>query len=156
MYLDHPVRDRTPVLSPRPSHAPLWVWAAWVVGALLLLPVVGGAAYAVVVAATALVLTVWFPGRSRSATAAGRDLVAIAVMYAAVVALLATAFRGFSTDHVAGLFLCFAGALLVGTVGPVVYTVWVCRRPLSDLGLRRDNWGRRCGWRCCSAACSSR
>lgn len=139
MYLDHPVRDRSSVLSPHTSRA-VWVWAAWVVGALLLLPVVGGAAYAVVVAGSALVLTVWYPGRARSVIVAGRDLTAIAVMYVAVVALLAAAFRGFSTDHVAGLFLCFAGALLVGTVGPVVYTVWVCRRPLADLGLRRDNW----------------
>ncbi len=156
MYLDHPVRDRSSVLPPRPSRTARWVWAAWVVGALLLLPVVGGAAYAVVIAATALVLTVWFPGRSRSATAAGRDLAAIAVMYAAVVGLLAAAFRGFTTDHVAGLFLCFAGALLVGTVGPVVYTVW-------GVGGRCPTWAcavttgrRRCGWRCCSAACSSR
>jgi hypothetical protein len=138
MYLDHPVRDRSSVLSPHTSRA-VWVWAAWVVGALLLLPVVGGAAYAVVVAGSALVLTVWYPGRARSVIVAGRDLTAIAVMYVAVVALLAAAFRGFSTDHAAGLFLCFAGALLVGTVGPVVYTVWVCRRPLADLGLRRDN-----------------
>ena len=121
-----------------------WVWAAWVVGALLL-PVVGGAAYAVVIAATALVLTIRFPGRSRSATATGRDLAAIAVMYAAVVGLLAAAFRGFGTDHTAGLFAFFALALVTGVAGPVYFTVWVERRPLADLGLTVGNWPRVLG-----------
>jgi membrane protease YdiL (CAAX protease family) len=117
-----------------------WTWVAWVVGALLLLPVVEGPAYAVVVAGSALLLAVALPGRPPRPAGVTRDLAVVALLYAAVVALLAAAFRGFTTDHVAGLFLCFAGALLVGTVGPIIHTVWVCGRPLADLGLRGDGW----------------
>ena len=49
------------------------------------------------------------------------------------------AFVGFGTDQVPGLFLSFAGALLLGVVGPVTYTVWTEGGSLRDLGLRRDN-----------------
>jgi membrane protease YdiL (CAAX protease family) len=45
----------------------------------------------------------------------------------------------FTQDHVAGLFLCFGAGMLIGVVGPLVYTVWVRGRPLADLGLTRDN-----------------
>jgi membrane protease YdiL (CAAX protease family) len=69
----------------------------------------------------------------------GQDLVAIAVLYLAVVALNSAAFLGFTVDRVAGLFLCFATALVLGVVGPLVYTARLRRRPLADLGLRRDN-----------------
>jgi membrane protease YdiL (CAAX protease family) len=49
------------------------------------------------------------------------------------------AFVTFGTDNVLGLFLCFATALLVGVIGPDIYTVWVKDGSLSDLGLRRDD-----------------
>jgi hypothetical protein len=39
-------------------------------------------------------------------------------------------------DRVLGPFLCYAAGLILGTVGPVVDTVWMGRRPLGDLGLR--------------------
>ena len=116
-----------------------WTWVAWVVGALLLLPLVEGPAYGVVVAGSALLLALPFPGRPARPAGVRRDLLVVGVLYVAVVALLSAAFRGFSTDHVAGLFLCFAGALLIGTVGPVIHTVWICGRPLADLGLRGDD-----------------
>lgn len=117
------------------------VWSAWVVVALLLLAVLGGWAFAVVVAASALLLAA-VPGavprvevrRDR------RELVVIATLYLAVVGLLRLAFGVFTTARVAGLFLAFAAALVVGTVGPVVYVVWFRRGSLRDLGLRADNW----------------
>jgi uncharacterized protein len=45
------------------------------------------------------------------------------------------AFTVFTTDNVLGLFLCFAAGLLLGTVGPIVYQVWVRGRDLRTLGL---------------------
>lgn len=65
----------------------------------------------------------------------GWDLVAVAVLYPAVVALFRLAFVGFTQTSVLGLFLAFAGGLLLGTAGPIVYTTRVRRRPLSTLGL---------------------
>lgn len=38
----------------------------------------------------------------------------VVVLYLAVVGLMRLAFAGFGTDHVAGLFLAFAAALLLG------------------------------------------
>ena len=133
-------RDEDRRSNRRDTYSPAWwTWVAWVVGALLLLPVVEGPAYAVVVAGSALLLAAAVAGptpatgrRTRVTCWSSR------LLYVAVVALLSAAFRGFTTDHVAGLFLCFAGALLVGTVGPIIHTVWVCGRPLADLGLRGD------------------
>lgn len=42
-----------------------------------------------------------------------QDLLVIAGLYVAIVALNRAAFVGFTADHVAGLFLCFAAALLL-------------------------------------------
>ncbi len=64
-----------------------------------------------------------------------RDLVAIGMLYVVVVGLFRLAFVGFGTDRVLGLFLSFAGGLLAGVVGPVVYTVWWRQRSLRTLGL---------------------
>jgi membrane protease YdiL (CAAX protease family) len=122
------------------------VWTAWTVAALLLLPFVGGAVYGVVVTASALVVCA-VPGAlpPRSRTGDRRDLLAIAGLYVVVVALLSLAFRVFTTDRVLGMFLAFAATLLVGTVGPVVWTVWVSGRPLGDLGLGVGTWRRTAG-----------
>jgi membrane protease YdiL (CAAX protease family) len=105
-----------------------------------MLDVVPGAWYALVVAASALLLCLVphaLPMVPR--TGARTDLLAIAVMYVGVVALMRLAFVGFTTDHVAGLFLSFAAALLLGVVGPIYYTVWRRHAELSDLGLRVGN-----------------
>ncbi|HET6694624.1 MAG TPA: type II CAAX endopeptidase family protein, partial [Pedococcus sp.] len=67
------------------------------------------------------------------------DLVVIGGLYVSVVALFSLAFRVFTQDRVAGLFLTFAAGMLLGVVGPVVYTVWVRHRPVGDLGLTRSN-----------------
>jgi membrane protease YdiL (CAAX protease family) len=113
------------------------LWSSWVVAALLMLEVVSGVWYGLAVAGTALLLCLVphaLPSVPRSGTRS--DLLAIAVMYVGVVALMRLAFVGFTTDHVAGLFLSFAGALLLGVAGPVYYTVWRRHGRLSDLGLR--------------------
>jgi membrane protease YdiL (CAAX protease family) len=122
------------------------VWTAWTVAALLLLPFVGGAVYGAVVTASALIVCA-VPGAlpPRSRTGDRRDLLAVAVLYVVVVALLSLAFRVFTTDNVLGMFLAFAATLLVGTVGPVVWTVWVRGRPLGDLGLGVGSWRRTAG-----------
>jgi uncharacterized protein len=44
-----------------------------------------------------------------------------------------------------GLFLCYAGGLILGVVGPVIYTVWMRGRPLADLGLTTRNWQQAIG-----------
>lgn len=128
----------TSTLSRSASRALLW--SGWVVGALLLLALVPSAVYAPVVAASALLLCLVPHALPRPfGHSDDRDLVAIGVLYIAVVALMRLAFVGFTTDHVAGLFLSFGSALLLGVVGPVVYTVWLRGGRLADLGLRRDN-----------------
>lgn len=66
------------------------------------------------------------------------DLAAVVSFYAAIVALLTLAFQFFTTERTAGLFIAFAGALIVGVVGPVLYTARR-GRPLSSLGLGRHN-----------------
>lgn len=113
------------------------LWSGWVVAALLMLEVVPAAWYPVPVATTALLLCLVphaLPTVPRTGTRA--DLLAIALMYVGVVALLRLAFVGFTTDRVAGLFLSFAAALLLGVVGPVHYTAWRRHEDLSGLGLR--------------------
>lgn len=119
----------------------LLVWACWVVIALCLLPVLDGPAFGVVVPVSALILASVprvLPSSVRGSDRA--DLFAVLVLYVAIVALLRLAFIGFTTRNVLGLFLSFAGALLIGVAGPVIYTVWGRGRSLADLGLRVDNW----------------
>lgn len=119
-------------------------WAAWVVLALLLMPLVGEWVWLYVgcVVGSALLLSLLTQtGRAQPASgAATRDLSVIAILYVAVVALMGLAFVGFGTDHIPGLFLSFAAALLLGSVGPVIYTVWTRGGSLRDLGIRVDHW----------------
>jgi membrane protease YdiL (CAAX protease family) len=119
----------------------LVVWSVFLVVALLALDVLSGAVYGVVVPVVALVLAYAMPGAvPRTAGRVDRtDLAVVAGLYGAVVVLFSLAFRVFTQDHVAGLFLCFGAGMLIGVVGPLVYTVWVRGRPLADLGLTRDN-----------------
>jgi uncharacterized protein len=115
-------------------------WTTWVVLAFLLLPVGDGLTYFAAIALSATLLAL-VPGalprvrRTRDA----EDLLAVAVLYLAIVVLMRLAFVVFTDERVLGLFLAFAGALVLGVVGPVYYTVWRRGRPLADLGLRRDN-----------------
>src|SRR5215204_2381016 len=117
------------------------IWVTWVVGALLLLDVLSGGWYAAVVLTSALLLA-QVPG-TLPTSRGHRDTDELAVIggfYVGVVALLSIAFRVFTTEHVAGMFLSFAAALLLGVVGPIVYVVWRRGGPLAALGLRNDNW----------------
>jgi CAAX protease family protein len=116
------------------------LWSGWVVGGFLLLPIGSGPWYLAAVAASGLALSL-VPGALPQVRRLGdrQDLLVIAGLFVAVVALNRAAFVGFTQEHVVGLFLCFAGALLLGVAGPVYYTVWVRHRTLADLGLRRDN-----------------
>lgn len=126
------------VISPRTRSI---LWTGWVILGFLLLPIGNGPLYLAAVAGSALVLAL-LPGAVPRVAGAGHDPVDLAVigaLYVGVVALDSTAFLVFTVDHVAGLFLCFAAALVLGVAGPMVYTVRVRHRPLSDLGLRRDN-----------------
>jgi membrane protease YdiL (CAAX protease family) len=116
----------------------VWVsWTTWVVLALLLLEVLEGAAYGVLVPVSALILAA-IPGTTPVVVRRSdrMDLVVVAALYAIVVGLMRLAFVGFTTDNTLGLFLCFAAALVLGAAGPVVYSSWVRRRPLADLGLQ--------------------
>lgn len=116
------------------------LWTGWVVLGLLMLPIGSGPWYLAAVAGSGLALSVVRGAVPRSPRARDRqDLLVISGLYVAVVAHNRAAFVGFTVDHVAGLFLCFAAALLLGVAGPVYYTVWVRHRTLADLGLRRDN-----------------
>jgi membrane protease YdiL (CAAX protease family) len=118
-------------------------WTTWVVLGLLMLPVLDGPTYGAVVAISAVVLAL-IPQAVPRTTRVGdhRDLLVVAALYVAVVALMRLAFVGFTTDNTLGLFLSFACALVLGAAGPVVYTSWVRRRPLSTLGLQIGDWGR--------------
>lgn len=126
----------------RGLRVPAVVWSLWVVGALLLLTVLTDWRYAAVVAGTALLLAAFPRLRPRRLVASGdrRELVVMAGLYVGIVALMRIAFVGFGTDRVAGLFVCFAAALLLGVLGPVFYETWAGHLELRGFGLRLDNW----------------
>ena len=136
---------------PHPRRDPtLGIWTVFVVGSLLLMDVLDLTVYGIVVPITALavaVVTIRMRRTDRSIVwvrrrVDRRDLVVIGGLYVGVVALFRLAFEVFGTDRVAGLFLSFAAALLVGVAGPVVYTTWVRRRPLASVGIGRQNLAR--------------
>jgi membrane protease YdiL (CAAX protease family) len=74
-----------------------------------------------------------------------RDIRAVLLLYVGVFTALYLAFQVFTVDRTLGLFLCFAAGLILGVVGPVIYTVWLRRRPLADLVLTRKNWRQAVG-----------
>jgi membrane protease YdiL (CAAX protease family) len=149
MQRSRPPGDVTPAPSPPTERwGPGWsatvAWVALVIVALASIGLLGTTTFGWLVPTAALGLVVmqwrrppigvvwarWHPDR--------RDLRAIAVFYVGVVALFRLAFGVFTVDRVAGLFLTFAAGLILGVAGPVVYTVWRRRRPLSDLGISRE------------------
>lgn len=136
-----------PVRQPTSEHARTtppswlgWVWAGFVVLALLALELGGLTTWGWAVPTAALVLVGVTAPLARSVPwvrshVDGRDLTTIVVLYVAVVALFRLAFVGFGTDRLLGLFLSYATGLLLGVAGPVVYSVWVRHRPLRSLGI---------------------
>lgn len=120
------------------------VWPAFLVAALLLLSLGNGTVYGIIVPLAALVLAIVLQRyRPNPHSRVDRlDLAVIAGLYLAVVGLFSLAFRVFTQANTAGLFLTFAAGLILGVVGPIVYTVWIRGRALADLGLTRANLGR--------------
>lgn len=125
------------------------VWAAFVVTGLLLMEVFNGQAlFGVTVLAAGIALAIAFAAVPRfQATLTwfrrrgdGRDLWAVALLYLAVVGLLWTAFRVFTTDSMLWFFLTYAAALLLGVGGPVAYQVFIRRGSLADLGIGAHRW----------------
>jgi hypothetical protein len=133
----------TAAAAAAPSATPVWVavvWAVFVTAALLLLDVIPlqtwGIASPLAAAVLLLVTARSSAGIARLRVRADRlDLATVAVLYLAVVALFRLAFGVFTPDRVLGLFLSFAGGLLLGVGGPIAYTVWLRHRPLRTLGL---------------------
>ena len=118
------------------------VWVTWLVAALLFLAVGNGLVYGLAILLTAGLLVLIAPGLlpSTGRQVDGRDIRVVLLLYVGVVASLYLAFQVFTVQRTLGLFLCYAGGLMLGVVGPVVYTVWGRGRPLADLGLSRQNW----------------
>jgi membrane protease YdiL (CAAX protease family) len=120
------------------------VWVTWLIAALLFLQTGSPLLYGTVVPASAGLLVLLEPGLlphvDRRVDV--RDLGAVLVLYVGVVTSLVVSMRVFTQDQVAGLFAFLALAMILGVVGPIVYTVWMRHRPLADLGLRVDNWRR--------------
>jgi CAAX protease family protein len=123
------------------------IWIAWLVAALLFLAIGNGLVYGVTVPLTAGLLVLLAPGLAPSAGRQmdGRDIRAVLLLYIGVVAALYSAFQVFTVGRTLGLFLCYAAGLILGVVGPVIYTVWMRRRPLADLGLTTKNWREAVG-----------
>jgi len=124
-----------------------FIWVAWLVAALLFLAVGNGLIYGLIVPLSAGLLVLLAPGLVSSAGrhVDGRDIRAVLLLYVGVVAALYLAFQVFTVENTLGLFLCYAAGLILGVVGPVIYTVWRRGRPLADLGLTRKNWRQAVG-----------
>lgn len=118
-----------------------------VVVGLLLLDVFDGVTYAIVVSAGMLAAALLLRAFRRMSALFWwrpdtRDLVAVVMLYVAVVAVLRLAFVGFTTESMAGLFISFGvvGLLLLGVAAPVFYSVGLRHRPLRSLGVGLHNW----------------
>jgi membrane protease YdiL (CAAX protease family) len=124
-----------------------FIWVAWLVAALLFLAIGNGLIYGLTIPLTAGLLVLLAPGLLPSAgqQVDGRDIRAVLLLYVGVVTALYLAFQVFTVDRTLGLFLCYAAGLILGVVGPVIYTVWMRGRPLADLGLTTKNWGQAVG-----------
>jgi uncharacterized protein len=123
------------------------IWVAWLIAALLFLAIGNGLLYGVTVPLTAGLLVLLAPGLAPSAGRHmdGRDIRVVLLLYIGVVAALYLAFQVFTVGRTLGLFLCYAAGLILGVIGPVIYTVWMRRRPLADLGLTTKNWRQAVG-----------
>ena len=133
----------TPATRPAPEvpnrRLPL-LWVGFVVASLLALDVLDQTVWAIAIPVTAGALwlgsTSWWrpPSSSRPGALDARDLAVVAGLYVAVVGLWRLAFTVFTADRWLPLVLCFGVGMLLGVAGPVVYTVWLRRRPLASLG----------------------
>jgi hypothetical protein len=117
------------------------IWVTWLIAALLFLAIGNGLIYGLTIPLTAGLLVLLAPGLVPNAGrhVDGRDIRAVLLLYVGVVGALYLAFQVFTVDRTLGLFLCYAAGLILGVVGPVIYTVWMRGRPLADLGLTTKN-----------------
>jgi CAAX protease family protein len=136
-----PVTPSTrPATEPPTRRVPL-LWVGFVVASLLALDLLDQTVWAIGVPMTAGALwlagTQWWrsPSLARPGGLDRQDLAVIAALYLAVVALWRLAFTVFTADRWLGLFLSFGAGMVLGVAGPVIYTVWLRRRPLASLGL---------------------
>ena len=121
----------------RVSRAGL-AWAGYLVASLLALELVPAMAYPLVVGVAGLLLAlVVKPPVGWRTQFVGHDIGRLLGTYAVVVGLFYLAFQVFGVDNVAGLFLSFAGGMLIGVVGPLAHVGIAQRRPLAALGLTR-------------------
>jgi membrane protease YdiL (CAAX protease family) len=123
------------------------VWVTWLVAALLFLAIGNGLAYGLAITLTAGLLVLMSPGLLPNTVRQidSRDIRVVLLLYVGVVAALYLAFQVFTVQRTLGLFLCYAGGLILGVVGPVIYTVWRRGRSLVDLGLTTKNWRQAAG-----------
>jgi len=123
------------------------IWVTWLIAALLFLAIGNGLIYGLTIPLTAGLLVLLAPGLVPSAGrhVDGRDIRAVLLLYVGVVGALYLAFQVFTVERTLGLFLCYAAGLILGVVGPVIYTVWMRGRPLADLGLTTKNWRQAVG-----------
>jgi uncharacterized protein len=123
------------------------IWVTWLIAALLFLAIGNGLIYGLTIPLTAGLLVLLAPGLVPNAGrhVDGRDIRAVLLLYVGVVTALYLAFQVFTVDRTLGLFLCYAAGLILGVVGPVIYTVWMRSRPLADLGLTTKNWRQAVG-----------
>jgi membrane protease YdiL (CAAX protease family) len=123
------------------------IWVVWLIAALLFLPIGNGLIYGLIVPLTAGLLVLLAPELVPSADRQvdRRDIRAVLLLYIGVVFAFDIAFQEFTVDRTLGLFLCYAAGLILGVVGPVIYTVWMRGRPLADLGLTTKNWRQAVG-----------
>jgi membrane protease YdiL (CAAX protease family) len=123
------------------------IWITWLIAALLFLAVGNGLIYGLTIPLTAGLLVLLAPGLvpNPGRHVDGRDIRTVLLLYVGVVAALYLAFQVFTVERTLGLFLCYAAGLILGVVGPVIYTVWIRGRPLADLGLTTKNWRQAVG-----------
>jgi membrane protease YdiL (CAAX protease family) len=123
------------------------IWVTWLIAALLFLAVGNGLIYGLTIPLTAGLLVLLAPGLvpNPGRHVDGRDIRTVLLLYVGVVAALYLAFQVFTVERTLGLFLCYAAGLILGVVGPVIYTVWIRGRPLADLGLTTKNWRQAVG-----------
>jgi membrane protease YdiL (CAAX protease family) len=123
------------------------VWVAWLVAAMLFLAVGNELVYGLAIPLSAGLLVLIAPGLAPGTPrhVDGRDIRIVLLLYVGVVTGLYLAFQVFTVERTLGLFLCYAAGLILGVVGPVIYTVWMRRRPLADLGLTKQNWRQAVG-----------
>ena len=106
---DHSTRGRlaerpVPHRGPVGGRTQFLAWTAWVVLALLGLEYLSGAGYLLAVLASGVLLHLAMGGALPARVDVDRrSLVFMTATYLLVVAFMAVAFRGFGTDHTAGL-----------------------------------------------------